>query len=308
MLLIREVEEQIAKKYHEQKMRCPVHLSSGQEASAVGVCYNMKKTDRVFSNHRCHAHYLAKNGNLKKMLSEIYGKYNGCCGGRGGSMHLFDRDTGIVSSVPIVSSSIPLALGSALSSKIDKTKEVTVAFLGDGSVEEGVFHESLNFASINKLPIIFVCENNLYSVYTSLKDRQPDRSPKKLGEAHNIKSYMCDGNDVLKVFKISRKLINNTRRGKGPYFLILNTYRYREHCGPNFDNKIGYRTEKEFLKWKKNDPLATFKRKLINQFGYSQSQLKKVHLKLLKSILKDFNFAEKSKLPLPSNIDEYLYV
>ena len=119
---------------------------------------------------------------------------------------------------------------------------------------------------------------------------------------------MCDGNDVLKVFKISRKLINNTRRGKGPYFLTLNTYRYREHCGPNFDNKIGYRTEKEFLKWKKNDPLATFKRKLINQFGYSQSQLKKVHLKLLKSILKDFNFAEKSKLPLPSNIDEYLYV
>lgn len=307
MLFIREVEELIAKKYHEKKMRCPVHLSTGQEACAVGVCYNLRKSDQVFSNHRCHAHYLAKNGNLKKMLSEIYGKVNGCCGGRGGSMHLFDKSMGITSSIPIVASSIALSLGSALASKINKKKNVTISFFGDGAIEEGVFHESLNFASINKLPIIFVCENNLYSVYTSLKSRQPKRPHQLLGKSHNIKSFECDGNNIAKVYEISNNLIKNTRRGLGPYFLILNTYRHREHCGPNFDNNIGYRAEKEFLKWKKSDPLSVTKKKLKNKYGFTEDELNKIKLNFIKLIKKDFKFAENSKLPSPSKISSYVY-
>jgi len=307
MLFIRHVEEMIVKKYHEQKMRCPVHLSIGQEAAAVGVCNALLKKDRIFSNHRSHGHYLAKKGDLKKMLAEIYGKYSGCCGGRGGSMHLFDKSQNITASVPLVSSSIALAVGSALSSKIDNSKEVTVSFLGDGSVEEGIFHESLNFASINKLPIIFVCENNLYSVYTPINERQPSRPFNKLGEAHAVKSYVCDGNDVLKIYEITKKLVKNCRANKGPFFLTLNTYRHREHCGPNYDNTIGYRTEKEFNLWKKKDPIKNFRKKLINNYNFKETQLEKLSLKLNKSINKAFNFAEKSKLPTPDLIKKYIY-
>ena len=307
MLFIRHVEEMIVKKYHEQKMRCPVHLSIGQEAAAVGVCHALLKKDRIFSNHRSHGHYLAKKGDLKKMLAEIYGKYAGCCGGRGGSMHLFDKSQNITASVPLVSSSIALAVGSALSSKIDNSKEVTVSFLGDGSVEEGIFHESLNFASINKLPIIFVCENNLYSVYTPINERQPVRPFNKLGEAHAVKSYICDGNDVLKIYEITKKLVKNCRLNKGPFFLTLNTYRHREHCGPNYDNNIGYRTENEFKLWKKKDPIKNFKKKLINNYHFNERQLEDLSLKLNKSINKAFNFAEKSKLPTPDLIKKYIY-
>ena len=307
MLFIRHVEEMIVKKYHEQKMRCPVHLSIGQEAAAVGVCHALLKKDRIFSNHRSHGHYLAKKGDLKKMLAEIYGKYAGCCGGRGGSMHLFDKSQNITASVPLVSSSIALAVGSALSSKIDNSKEVTVSFLGDGSVEEGIFHESLNFASINKLPIIFVCENNLYSVYTPINERQPVRPFNKLGEAHAVKSYICDGNDVLKIYEITKKLVKNSRLNKGPFFLTLNTYRHREHCGPNYDNTIGYRTEKEFKLWKKKDPIINLKKKLINNYHFNEKQFDQLSIKLNKSINKAFNFAEKSKLPTPDLIKKYIY-
>jgi TPP-dependent pyruvate/acetoin dehydrogenase alpha subunit len=307
MLFIRLVEEMIVKKYHEKKMRCPVHLSIGQEAAAVGVCSTLLKKDRIFSNHRSHGHYLAKKGDLKKMLAEIYGKYAGCCGGRGGSMHLFDKSKNITASVPLVSSSIALAVGSALSSKIDNSNEVTISFFGDGSVEEGIFHESLNFASLNKLPIIFVCENNLYSVYTPINERQPNRQLNKLGEAHAVKSYVCDGNDVLKVNETTKKLLKDCRSGRGPFFLTLNTYRHREHCGPDYDNKIGYRTEKEFNLWEKKDPIKNLKKKLIKKYKFNEIQLEELSIKLNKSISKAFNFAEKSKLPKPNLIKQHIY-
>ena len=307
MLYIRLVEEMIAKKYHEQKMRCPVHLSIGQEATAVGVCQALLKKDRIFSNHRSHGHYLAKKGDLKKMLAEIYGKYAGCCGGRGGSMHLFDKSKNITASVPLVSSSIALAVGSALSSKIDNSKEVTISFLGDGAVEEGIFHESMNFASINKLPILFVCENNLYSVYTPINERQPVRAFNKLGEAHAVKSYICNGNDVLKVNEITKKLLRDCRLNKGPFFLTLNTYRHREHCGPDYDNTVGYRTEKEFNLWKKKDPIKNLKEKLIKKYNFKEKQLDQLSIELNKSINKAFNFAERSKLPTPDLIKKYIY-
>ena len=184
MQRIRLVEEAISTRYVEQEMRCPVHLSIGQEAAAAGVCLALETRDKVFSTHRSHAHYLSKGGDLRKMLAEIYGKATGCIGGRGGSMHIMDLDVNMVASIPIVGSCIPLAVGSALADSLDGRDNVSIAYLGDASVEEGVFHESANFAKLRDLPVLFVCENNLYSVYTQLHERQPDRPITSLAEAH----------------------------------------------------------------------------------------------------------------------------
>ena len=194
--LIRNVELEISKKYSENKMRCPVHLSIGQEACAVGVCENLKKKDTLYSTHRSHAHYLAKGGSLKRMIAEIYGKKTGCCGGRGGSMHLFDDSVGMKSSIPIVASSIPIAAGNALSIKLKKSKNISVVIFGDGAVEEGIFYETLNFSVIKKLPILFVCENNLYSIMTHIKERQPKNFIYNIKKLFKIPFEKCDGNKV----------------------------------------------------------------------------------------------------------------
>ena len=166
MIRMRMVEEKIANKYSEQEMRCPVHLSIGQEAIASGICLNLEKKDQVLSAHRSHFHYLAKGGNLKKMISEIYGKETGCAGGKGGSMHLIDINAGLVAAVPIVGSTIPIGVGLAWANKLDKSKRIVVIFFGEGATEEGVFYESINFAALHSLPVLFVCENNYYSVYS----------------------------------------------------------------------------------------------------------------------------------------------
>ena len=300
-------EEKIIEQYPNQEIRCPVHLSIGQESVAVGVCNNLKKSDRIFSNHRNHAHYLAKGGDLKKMICEIYGKKSGCCGGRGGSMHLFDNSKNIILSIPIVSSSIPLATGSALQSKLDKKKIITISFFGDGAVEEGVFHESLNFASLNKLPIIFVCENNLYSVYSHLNLRQPNRKIKKLGIAHGIKTFEIDGVNIEKLSNLVKKIIKKCRSKMEPIFLVINTYRYYEHCGVNFDNNIGYRSKSEFQKWKKKDPIELLGKKLLKKNILDEKILRKIKNDLKRKINIAFSFAKKDKLPDARNIDKFLY-
>jgi len=307
MLLIRQTEEAIALLYAEQEMRCPIHLSIGQEAAAVGVCMALKLTDQIFSTHRCHAHYLAKGGNLNAMIAEIYGKSTGCIGGRGGSMHLMDTSKGIISSVPIVASSIPLAVGAALADKIDGNGRVSVAFFGDACVEEGIFHESANFASLNNLPVLFVCENNYYSVYTPINERQPNRPLTALADAHGIPSLQIDGNDVTQVFETSLKAIEHCRSGKGPFFLVLDTYRWREHCGPNYDNNIGYREESEFLQWKAQDPVANYIELLKSSNQISEKDLQSMIDRLQKQIEASFAFAKASKLPSPDEVAQYVY-
>jgi pyruvate dehydrogenase E1 component alpha subunit len=307
MLHIRLVEETIAARYGEQEMRCPVHLSIGQEATAVGVCQALRQDDRVFSTHRCHAHYLAKGGDLKRMLAEIYGKAAGCIGGRGGSMHLTDPDKGMIASVPIVASSIPLAVGSALASKIDKSDRVSVPFIGDASVEEGIFHESANFASLNKLPVLFVCENNLYSVYTPLKQRQPERPITDVVKGHAMKTLAADGNDVEAVLQASKEAAEHARSGKGPVFLLFDTYRWREHCGPNYDNNIGYRTEAEYLGWKQRDPVERLKAKLLRNGALDETGLQKLQAELQREIDAAFEFARSAPLPDPSQASAHVY-
>ena len=302
---IREVELEISKKYSEKKMRCPTHLSVGQEGVSSAFSQIAKKKDFAVSTHRAHAHYLAKGGSLKKMIAEIYGKKTGCSNGKGGSMHLIDLKCNFMGSSAIVGNSIPIGVGLALSAKMRKTSQVSYVFLGDGAVEEGVFYESLNFSIVKKLPVIFICENNLYSVYSPLSVRQPKkRSISKMCSSIGVKSLKCDGNDAMKVFNILGKITNQVRNSKEPFFLELDTYRWLEHCGPNYDNDIGYRSKNEFLKWKKKDPLEILRSKL------PKKSLKKIEFfekKIKKEIKSAFNFAEKSPFPSKSSAYEGLY-
>ncbi len=306
MLRIRLVEETIAERYAEQEMRCPVHLSIGQEASAVGVCDALKPDDRLFSSHRSHAHYLAKGGNLNAMMAEIYGKRDGCIGGRGGSMHLMDPDVGMMASIPIVASSIPLATGTALSDKFDRNGKVTVSFLGDACLEEGVFHESANFAKLRGLPIIYVCENNLYSVYTNLADRQPNRPLTDIPAAHGIEHRHVDGNDLEAVRKAALWAVETARSGN-PTFLQLDTYRWREHCGPNYDNHIGYRTEEEFQTWRVQDPLERYRKTLEESETLSAGAFDGLEKDVQAEVNDAFSFAINSPLPEPTEALAHVY-
>ena len=305
MLYIRLVEEKIRSEYTKQEMRCPIHLSIGQESTAVAVCNSLKKSDRIFTNHRCHAHYLAKNGDLEKMIAELYGRKTGCCKGRGGSMHLFDNENGIPLSIPIVGSAIPIAVGAALQSKLDKKKCVNIVFFGDGAVEEGTFHESLNFASLNNLPIIFVCENNLYSVYAHLKERQPPRNISKLAESHNIKFFNYQGYNTLTMYNAIKKIISKCRNNQGPFFININTYRYFEHCGPNNDDHLNYRSKKEINFWNKKDPLKLMQNKIKNKKIIND--LDKFIISKNQYINKIFDKVKKSPLPSHREINQYIY-
>lgn len=307
--LIRQVELEISKRYSENKMRCPIHLSIGQESCAVGICENLTNADRLYSTHRSHAHYIAKGGSIEKMIAEIYGKKTGCCNGKGGSMHLFDDNVGMVSSIPIVASSIPVAAGNALSIKLKKknNKNIVVAIFGDGAIEEGIFYETLNFSIIKKLPILFVCENNLYSIMTHINERQPKNFIQNIHKLYKMPFAKCDGNKIDEVFKTSQNLIKQIRNNKGPAFLQLNTYRHREHCGPNEDLHLGYRTEDELKRWIKKDPLNYCKKLISKSLKDYERLILKIHVKNKKICDKAFIFAEKSPMPSSSNLKNNVY-
>ena len=302
ILRIRVVEERIAELYAEQQMRCPVHLCIGQEAVPVGVCAHLSPKDVAFGGHRSHGHYLAKGGDLKAMLAEIYGKADGCSGGKGGSMHLIDLKAGFLGSTPVVGSTIPIGVGAAYAAKLRGEKRVSVVFFGEGATEEGVFHESVNFAVLKALPVVFVCENNLYSVYSPLSVRQPKNSRVyELARGHGIESLHGDGNDVAQVYRLAGRAVAKARRGGGPTFIELSTYRWREHCGPNYDNDIGYRSESEFLVWKKRDPVARVKKAVAKLRG-GRAWLALVERELAAEMEEAVAFAKASPFPPESDL------
>ncbi len=308
MLRIRLVEEKIADLYPEQEMRCPIHLCIGEEAIAVGVCANLKNEDIVMSNHRSHGHYLSKGGDLKALIAELYGKSTGCSKGRGGSMHLIDLSVNFLGSTAIVGGTIPVAVGAAFGSKLqNKDGTVTVVFFGDGAVEEGVVHESLNFASLKNLPILFVCENDLYSVYTHISNRQPPRQIYSLAKAHGMKAYQGDGNDVIGIYEMTKKAIKGIKQGKGPVFVEFLTYRWREHCGPCYDNDLGYRTEIEFKNWAARCPLETLKQEMLNDGVISNNQIKLMMEKIRNEIDEAISFAKSSPFPDKGTLARNVY-
>ncbi|MDO9199040.1 thiamine pyrophosphate-dependent dehydrogenase E1 component subunit alpha, partial [Rhodoferax sp.] len=255
MLRIRRIEEAIAERYQQQEMRCPTHLCIGEEAIAVGISAHLTTQDKVFSNHRGHGHYLAKGGDLPRLLAELYGFAEGCSGGRGGSMHLTDLAAGFIASTPIVGGTVPLAGGYAWAEQMKKSANVVAIFFGDGCFEEGVMHETMNFAALKKLPLLFVCENNQYSVMTPLAERQPVRDIYKIAAAHGLQAACGDGNRVDQVYALAQIAVANARAGLGPQFLELHTHRWPEHCGPNEDDELGYRNPGELAAWKQQCPL-----------------------------------------------------
>lgn len=307
IFLIRKTEEKIAQDYSNQLMRCPVHLSIGQECVPAVLSHFVNKNDLAVSTHRGHAHYVAKNGDLKKMIAEIFGKVTGCSKGKGGSMHLIDKSVGFYGTSAIVGNSIPVGTGLSYNFLKSNNKNLSIVFLGEGATEEGVFYESLNLAAVKKLPTLFVCENNLYSVYSPLKVRQPkNRNIKEMVKSIGVNSIESDGNDVKKVFNACKKGTDYVRNKRKPFFILFNNYRWREHCGPNYDNNIGYRTEKEFLSWKKHDTLQK-SYNLLKKLKINRSVISKIEKKQLSTINNAFKFAEKSKFPNKAELMKDIY-
>ena len=298
MVLIRQLEEAIAEHYPAGEMRCPTHLSIGQEAVPAAVGAACDNADLAVSTHRCHAHYLGKGGDPRAMVAELYGKVTGCTRGRGGSMHLADESVGFIGSTAIVANSIPIGVGLALAKQLQKRPGVSVIFFGDGATEEGAFYEAANFAAVRRLPVLFVCENNFYSVYSSLKPRQPsDRKIAELARSIGLHAQVGDGNDAANCFKLISDAKKRAVAGEGPQFLELATYRWREHCGPHYDNTLGYRTEEEFKTWKALDPLPRFREYAHKSNLLAETDITTIDEKVSRTVADAFAFAKSSPFP-----------
>jgi len=265
-------------------------------AAAVGLA--LLKDDLAVSGHRAHAHYLAKSGSLKAMLAEIYGKAAGCSGGKGGSMHLIDESAGFMGSTAIVGGTVPVGVGLAYGIKLKRSRQISCIFHGDAVAETGVFFESVNFAVLKKLPVLFVCENNLYSVYSPLSVRQPaGRSISTMVAALGISSESGDGNDVREVYETVSCALAEIRAGGGPQFLEFSTYSWLEHCGPNFDNHIGYRTEAEYEHWRALEPIARFQAALLFDGIISDLEVEQMDAAVALEVADAFAFAEAAAPP-----------
>ncbi len=259
---IRRLEEEVARVYASDKIKSPVHLSIGQEAVSVGVCEALKPQDIVFGTYRGHALYLAKGGDLRAMVAELYGKATGCTKGKGGSMHLIDTAAGVMGTSAVVGTTIANAAGYAYALKARKSSAVVVSFFGDGATEEGVFAETLNFAVLKQLPILFVCENNGYAIHTHQNKRQGRADIRAKAEAFGVQAERLDGNDIFGLMRRTWDVLAEVRAGNGPWFLEIGTYRWHEHVGPGRDFQLGYRSEIECESWQANDPVMRLGREL----------------------------------------------
>lgn len=256
LIEIRAAEEKIGDEFGKSVIKCPCHLVIGQEAPAIGVADHIRPHDRVFGAHRSHAHFLALGGSLHQLLAEVLGKNTGCSKGMGGSMHLLDREHNFFGSVPIVGATIPIATGAALAAQLDGKKAIAVSYLGDGATEEGVFHESLNFASVFKLPVIYVVENNLFSSHLHISLRQPFDSICRFAEAHGVAWQRVDGNDITAISRAAGSAIASAREGEGPQLIEAVTYRWRGHVGHREDNDVGVQRKEGLIPWKLRDPIS----------------------------------------------------
>jgi TPP-dependent pyruvate/acetoin dehydrogenase alpha subunit len=253
---IRRAEEEIARIYPSDLIKSPVHLSIGQEAVAVGVCDALRPDDVVFGTYRGHATYLAKGGDLAAMLAELYGKDTGCTRGKGGSMHLIDPDHGVMGTSAVVATTIPHAVGYAYAQRYRRTDRITVSFFGDGATEEGAYHESLNFAALKRLPVLFVCENNDFAIHSRLLARRSSHNIAEQAASYGLGAERIEDNDVLRIRERAVEAVAALRLGGGPRLLECMTYRWKEHVGPSDDFALGYRTPEEARPWIKSDQVA----------------------------------------------------
>ncbi|MBF0540197.1 MAG: thiamine pyrophosphate-dependent dehydrogenase E1 component subunit alpha [Nitrospirae bacterium] len=307
MLLIRRFEEKIRQVYSAQDMKTPVHLCIGQEAIAAGVCINLRKTDYMVTNHRGHGHCLAKGSSPKSLLSEYYGRITGCAHGKGGSMHPVDPENGILGTSAIVGGGIPIAVGTALASKLRKDGNITVVFFGDGASEEGTFHESLNFASLKKLPILFVCENNLYATNSNIKSRQPNIDIAKKAQGYGLNGVVIDGNNVMDVYNAAKSAIEMLRDGQSPSLIEYKTYRWFGHVGPDYDHEKGLRGEEELKVWLRQCPLKSFVDQLLKDNILTLQQIDEMDNEMDETLNDAISYAKSQPYPDISELYKDLF-
>lgn len=297
MLKIRLFEEKIVDIYARGMMPGLAHLYIGEEAVAAGACAAIEKDDYITSTHRGHGHCIAKGGDLNKMMAELMGKKTGYCRGKGGSMHIADTDIGILGANGVVGGGIPLATGAGLSSKLRGSGQVVLCFMGDGATNQGSFHESINFASVQKLPVIYIVENNTYGISVSQKRHQNITDISVRSAAYGIEGLTIDGNDVLEVYDTVRKLVKKAREGDGPVILECKTYRWRGHHEGDPDQGTRYRSREEIEQWKKKCPINRFEKHLVEQEELKKEDLDKKREMVAGQIEQAVEYARKSPEP-----------
>jgi len=294
---IRRVEEEVARVYPTDKIKSPIHLSIGQEAIPVGVCEALRRDDVVFGTLRGHAMYLAKGGDLKRMIAELYGKATGCAKGKGGSMHLIDIGAGVMSTAAIMGVNDPQAAGYAWALKIQGKDSVVASFTGDGAWEEGSVLEAISFAALKKLPLLFICENNAYAIHSHITARQPNAGFCDRVRAYGVPADRIEDMDVFKIYEWTRTAAADLRSGKpGPRFLECLTYRWREHVGPNEDYDQGYRSRADLEPWLAADQVPRLAEMVPPE------ERRAIEQEVLAEIHEAFEFAEQSPVPDPEEL------
>jgi TPP-dependent pyruvate/acetoin dehydrogenase alpha subunit len=307
MLRIRRIEEEIERRYRDDQMATPIHLVIGQEATSVGACAALRCDDLIYSSHRTHGNYLAKGGDLKAMLAEMHCRANGCAGSRGGSMHLIDKSVGMAGTSAIVAGIVPIAVGAALAARMQRRDRVVMVFFGEGATEEGALAESLNAATLWRLPIVFFCENNFYSVQSPLVTRQPaQRDITRWAEGFGLPAERVDGTDVFAVLEIAQRAVDRARSGGGPTFIEAPVYRFRAHGGSGDDSHTGYRAEAERDSWEDLCPVEILRGELTSRGLLDEDTVAGMERAIATEIADAFDFALAS--PVPTEADLYRHV
>jgi pyruvate dehydrogenase E1 component alpha subunit len=307
MVLNRRVEERIESLYLDDNMKTPIHLYIGQEAISAGVCANLTHDDPILTTYRSHGQYLSKGGDLNAMIAELHCKETGCSHGRGGSMHLIDLSVGHYGSSAIVGGALPMATGLAFAKRQQGLDHVTVTFFGDGATDEGIFYESVNYAMLQKLPVVFVLENNGWAVCSAIDTRKAGDNLFHNADPDLLFTAKVDGNDVLAVYEIAQAAIERARRGEGPAFIECMTYRMRGHNGAGSDTHFGHRTDEELQEWAEKCPIDRFERKLIREQVLDESDCAAVADEIDVAIDAAFKFAEESPLPKAEDLMLHIY-
>lgn len=298
---IRRVEEEIIRLYPTDKIKSPVHLSIGQESVAVGVCEALRPQDVVFATYRGHAVYLARGGDLKAMWAELYGKADGSSRGRAGSMHLIDLRVGMMGTSAIVATSIPNSVGYAWALKQKKQDAVVASFFGDGATDEGVFHESMNFASLKRLPILFICENNGYAIYSSVAARFPSGNYCERARSYGMEAQKIENGDAQNLYKATGAAIASMAVNPRPIFIEVETCRWRDHVGPGDDLHLNYRGIEELRQWQDRDQL-----RMIGG-SIPADEREQIEAEVEREIAEAIAFAEASPFPADHELSDHVY-
>ncbi len=306
MQRIRQFEEAVARLDEAGQIRTPCHYCIGQEAPPTGVCAALERDDAIFGAHRSHGHYLAKGGDLPTLMAEIFCRASGCSSGRGGSMHINAPECGVLGTVPIVAATIPVAVGAGLAAKLNSDGRVAVAFFGDGATEEGHFHESLNLAGVQNLPVIFVCENNLYSSHMGISERRREDNIPASATAHGLPGIRVDGNDVVAVHQAAEEAVQRARRGDGPTLLECRTFRWRGHVGPAWDMDVGVKRKDELKNWLSKDPLLRCFGDLV-RLGINKPALEEIRQDVQREIEEAIQFAQQAPHPELDVLSHHVY-